>query len=436
MLRTLTQEISGWGRAPREICHLIRPEKYKDLHAYSESCIARGQGRSYGDASLNKDNTVILTERLNRFLAFDKEKGILTCEAGTTLKEILEVIVPYHWFLPVTPGTQYASLGGCIAADVHGKNHHKVGSLGKYIIGFELITAQNKKMLCTPKDHADLFWATIGGMGLTGIIGTIVLKLMPISSTEMIVCNHISQDLDQIFLYLSDSAFDDNYSVAWIDSNRSRGIVMTAHHAAPDEISPKYKKKISTSKNISFDFPSWVLNSYSINLFNQYYFEKHSQKKQTFVSHYQDYFYPLDNLLNWNRLYGKKGFVQYQCVFPEEKAFEGIKQILELKPPSFLSVLKRFGNSSNGILSFPKPGYTLALDIPFRDQHTLKLLKKFDEIVLSHNGRVYLAKDAYLSPEDFREMYPSYNKWLAIKQKFDPENIFSSSLSKRLRIGE
>lgn len=445
MLRMRTQEISGWGRYPKETCHLVRPEKYKDLHAYGESSIARGYGRSYGDASLNKDNTVILTERLNRFLAFDQDRGILTCEAGVTLKEILDVIVPAQWFLPVTPGTQYASLGGCVAADVHGKNHHHAGSLGKYIIAFELIVADNKKILCTPKDHAELFWATIGGMGLTGIIGTIVLKLIPIASTEMIVSHHASENLEEVFHTLSDPACDDDYSVAWIDTlaenqKMGRGIVMTAHHAENDEVSPKYKRKKINTKNIPIDLPSCLLNSFTIKLYNNYYFKKQSQKKQVFATDYQQFFYPLDNITHWNRLYGKKGFVQYQCVLPEKKAFEGIQQILRLdytqKNPGFLAVLKKLGHTSQGLLSFPMPGYTLALDIPFRGETTLQQLKIFDEIILSHDGRVYLAKDASLSPEYFRQMYPRYPEWLAIKQKIDPENKFNSSLSRRLNIGE
>lgn len=444
MLRMRTQEISGWGRYPKETCHLVRPEKYKDLHTYGESSIARGQGRSYGDASLNKDNTVVLTERLNRFLAFDQDRGILTCEAGTTLKEILDVIVPAQWFLPVTPGTQYASLGGCVAADVHGKNHHHAGSLGKYVIAFELITADNKKILCTPKEHPELFWATIGGMGLTGIIGTVVLKLIPIASSEMIVQHHVAENLEQIFYTLNDPASDDDYSVAWIDTlaedkKMGRGIVMTAHHAETDEVSPKYKRKNIASKNIPIDLPGWLLNNYTIRLFNHFYFKKQSQKKRIFAIDYQHFFYPLDNITHWNRLYGKKGFVQYQCVFPEKKAFDGIQQILKLdhsqKNPGFLAVLKKLGNSNHGLLSFPMPGYTLALDIPFRGEKTLNQLKIFDEITLSHQGKIYLAKDASLSPEHFRQMYPRYPEWLAVKQKIDPENKFNSSLSRRLNIG-
>lgn len=439
MLRARKEMIAGWGRVPQEICDLVRPEKYKALlEAVAQApCIARGAGRSYGDASLNKDHTVILTERVNRFLAFDKEKGLLTVEAGVTLQEILAVTVKEGWFLPVTPGTQFATIGGCVACDVHGKNHHRDGSLGNYVAAFELITAEGKKILCTPQSNGDLFWATIGGMGLTGIIGTVVLKLIPLSSPEMIVSHHVALDLDQAFLYLTDPVFDDRYTVAWIDTFRQgRSIVMSAHHAHPEEISIKYKKKSVIPKVLPFNLPEWVLNPTTIKLFNEVYFRQQSKKTHSFTTSYQSFFYPLDNIGHWNRLYGKSGFIQYQCVFPEAEAFTGIKKILAVKSTSFLAVLKRFGKSSKGLLSFPMPGFTLALDIPYRGEETLKTLKLLDEIVLSYSGRVYLAKDAVLSPENFRKMYANYPAFLSVKQKIDSNNIFQSSLSRRLRIGE
>jgi decaprenylphospho-beta-D-ribofuranose 2-oxidase len=437
MLKTRTEQISGWGRYPQEACHLVRPEKYKDLHAITSQNIARGAGRSYGDASLNKDHTVILTARLNRFLAFDKVKGLLTVEAGVTLQEILEVIVKHGWFLPVTPGTQFVTVGGCVACDVHGKNHHREGGWGNYVAAIELITADHRKTLCTPQSHGDLFWATIGGMGLTGIIGVVVLKLMPLASSDMIVSHHAAEDLEQTFLYLSDAAFDDHYTVAWVDTFREgKGIVISAHHAHVDEISIGYKRKNPIPKKLLFDLPEFFMHPAAIKLFNALYFRRQARKKYSFVLPYQSFFYPLDTISQWNRLYGKRGFIQYQCVFPSAEAYAGIKKIFALKHPSFLAVLKRFGKAGKGLLSFPLPGYTLALDVPFRGEETLKALKVFDEIVLTHGGRIYLAKDAVLSPENFRHMYPQYAAFLAIKQKIDPENLFQSSLSRRLKIGD
>jgi len=423
MMRTLTKSISGWGRYPVQSCELLRPEKYADLHAYTDSCIARGQGRSYGDASLNKDHAVILTERLNRFVRFDHQKGIIAAEAGLSLQELLAVIVPAGWFLPVTPGTQFVSLGGCVAADVHGKNHHRVGSFGQHVISFKLILADESHITCSPGENSEIFWATIGGMGLTGIIGEVTLQLIPLKNQAMRVEHHAVNDLAEMGYY------DDDYTVTWLDTQRERGIAMTAHHA---ENPVKIKPKKSGLKP-----PSFLLNNYSIKLFNNLYFMRQSRKAK-FTSHYQDYFYPLDAIKNWNTMYGKKGFVQYQAVFPKSSALIGVQEILKLmrknNAVSFLSVLKRLGKPSGGLLSFPIEGLTLAMDIAF-DHNTLKLLREFDHIVLAHQGRVYLAKDACLSAKNFRSMYPHYEKFLKIKHKIDPKNIFQSSLSKRLEIG-
>ena len=422
-MRTKISELSGWGRYPIQSCELLRPEKYADLHAYTESCIARGQGRSYGDASLNKDHAVILTEKLNRFIRFDQKAGIITAEAGLTLQELLAVIVPAGWFLPVTPGTQFVSLGGCVAADVHGKNHHRVGSFGQHVISFKLILADGSHITCSSSENAEIFWATIGGMGLTGIIGEVTLQLIPLKNQAMHVEHHAVNDLAEMGYY------DDDYTVTWLDTERERGIAMTAHHA---EKPVKTKPKKSGLKP-----PSILLNHYSIKLFNYLYYFRQSRKAK-FNSHYISYFYPLDGIKNWNMMYGKKGFVQYQAVFPKSSALIGVQEILKMMRKnnmvSFLSVLKRLGKSSGGLLSFPMEGLTLAMDIAF-DNKTLKLLKEFDQIVLAHQGRVYLAKDACLSAKSFRAMYPQYETFMKIKHKIDPKNIFQSSLSKRLEIG-
>lgn len=446
-MRKFLKAISGWANYPSHNCYLIRPEKYCDLACHSSSCIPRGQGKSYGDASLNKDATVILTEKLNRFIAFDKEQGILTAEAGITLAEILNLIVPAGWFLPVTPGTQYVSIGGCVAADVHGKNHHYSGSLGNYIIEFELITADQKKIICSPSQHAEIFWATIGGMGLTGIIGTVTLKLQPINNPFIYTQHYASDNLEQTFSKLENKNYDDNYSVAWIDCLKTgkqfgRSIIMSAHHATKEEIDRTYLyRKMATKKQyqLPFNFPSGVLNRITIRTFNELYYSKNTKNTSPYLSHYQHYFYPLDKIKYWNRFYGKKGFIQYQCVIPNTHAYSGIKQLLEVLTQhhcnSFLGVLKRLGKGNPAPLSFAIPGYTLALDMPIYNNDILSLTSKLDEIVLANHGRIYLAKDALLTPEKFRSMYPNYPSWLKIKKSIDPENCFSSSLSRRLKIG-
>lgn len=444
---TITTNISGWGRYPTYSCELERPERYVDLSSNAQSQIARGQGRSYGDAALNENGRVLLTERVNRLLELDTEQGILRAEAGTTLEVILEVIVPKGWFLPVTPGTKFVSLGGCVAADVHGKNHHHEASFGDHVISIELILADGSHVFCSPTENLELFWATVGGMGLTGIIGEVSLKLIPIQTGFVKVQNHSAGNLEQMFSLMQDAMIDDRYNVAWIDSmargaRLGRGVVMCGHHALKDEL-PHYfhsARKLKKNCSIPFDFPSWLLNSSSISMFNAVYFHRESGKREPFVSNYDSFFYPLDTIGNWNRMYGKRGFLQYQCVIPDSTAFKGIgallKKLSDSRRPSFLAVLKRLGAEGRGLLSFPMAGYTLALDLPIRDDGLFVMLNELDEIVLRYGGRVYLAKDARLSVDSFRSMYPRYDEWLKIKQKTDPENKFSSSLSRRLRINE
>ncbi len=443
---TLITPISGWGRYPVQPCELARPERYADLRSDEGSVIARGQGRSYGDAALNENRRVLLTERVDRLLELDVVNGILRAEAGMTLARILDVIVPRGWFLPVTPGTKFVSLGGCVAADVHGKNHHHEGSFGDHVLSIELILADGNRVTCTPDDKTELFWATVGGMGLTGIIGEVTLKLIPIQSALMQVHHHAADNLERLFHLMQDAELDDRYTVAWMDSSASgknlgRGIVMCGHHVGTAELPDDLHRRIKPSRNhsIPFDFPAWALNPLSISAFNSRYFKKEGGRRYPFLSNYDPYFYPLDAIANWNRMYGKRGFVQYQCVIPDATALTGIRNLLDelsaSRRPSFLAVLKRLGTQGRGLLSFPMAGYTLALDLPIRDAGLFVLLNKLDEIVLQHGGRVYLAKDARLSAESFRAMYSRYDEWLKIKKEVDPQNRFSSSLSRRLEIG-
>ena len=444
---TLVTLLSGWGRYPVQSCELERPERYADLRANADSVIARGQGRSYGDSALNENGRVLLTERVNRMLDFDTEQGILRAEAGTTLAEILPVIVPKGWFLPVTPGTKFVSLGGCVAADVHGKNHHHDGSFGDHVLALEMILADGRRVTCSPEEKPELFWATVGGMGLTGIIGAVTLKLVPITSAYMKVQNRAADNLVQLFQLLQNENVQERYSVAWIDCLASgdslgRGVAMFGHHASADHLPPSLGNPLATkpakSRALPFDFPGWVLNSKSIGKFNDFYFKREGGKQRPFLSAYDAYFYPLDGIGHWNRMYGKHGFVQYQCLIPDAQAYEGIKALLEelsaSRRASFLAVLKRLGAQGSGMLSFPLAGYTLALDLPMRDDGLLELLTRLDEIVLRYGGRVYLAKDARLTAESFRKMYPRYDEFIAVKNNVDPDNRFSSSMSRRLGI--
>ena len=436
-MRTKATRLNSFNHYPQQTCLLQRPERYQELVNFQKNIIARGQGNSYGDAALNLDGYVLLTERLNRLIAFDKANGTLVAEAGVILHDILPFITAQGWFLPVIPGTKYVSLGGCIASDVHGKNHHRKGSFGQHLLWLDLITADKTILRCSPQENADIFWATVGGMGLTGIIGAACIQLLPIKNQLMQVTHHVAKNFTQVFDYLNDTNIDDEYSVAWIDTltDSRRGIVMTAHHA--EEIST-----IKTAKphllTIPGYFPAGIINKTSVKIFNKIYFKQQSQKFQPFIVHYADYFCPLDKIKNWNYLYGKKGFVQYQCVLPMSQAYDGIKTLLDYlqatKYPTFLAVLKCLGTASQGLLSFPMPGFTLALDIPLQDEQIFAVLDKLDEIVLAHHGRVYLAKDARMQSATFHAMYPNYPKWLAVKQKIDSNNIFNSSLARRLNL--
>jgi decaprenylphospho-beta-D-ribofuranose 2-oxidase len=445
-MSTLTTALSGWGRYPVESCELERPERYADLRPTTDTLIARGQGRSYGDASLNENGRVILTERINRMLELDAKLGILRAEAGVTLSEILPVIVKQGWFLPVTPGTKFVSLGGCVAADVHGKNHHHEGGFAEYVIGIELILADGTRKTCSVTENEDIFWATVGGMGLTGIIGEVTLQLIPIQTSQVMVSHHAAHNIGHLFQLLQDPALDDRYSVAWIDclatgDQLGRGIAMFGHHASAAEYKSDnpLASKPKRIRSLPFDFPALALNPLTIGAFNKLYYYRESRKLTPFLADYDSYFYPLDAIGKWNRMYGKRGFVQYQCVIPEQTALEGISALLKelsgSRRASFLAVLKRLGAQGKGLLSFPLAGYTLALDLPIRDKGLFSLLDKLDKIVLQHGGRIYLAKDARMSAESFQAMYPRHEEWLRIKTEIDPQHRFSSSLSRRLNIG-
>ncbi|WP_088242468.1 FAD-binding oxidoreductase [Calothrix rhizosoleniae] len=447
----LELELSGWGRYPVIKSYLQRPEK---ISSFSEivqeskdiSVIPRGAGRSYGDAALNPKGHTILTERLNRMLAFDQQTGILRCEAGVTIKEILEVFAPRGWFPAVTPGTKFVTIGGAIAFDVHGKNHHLDGAFSRHVKSLTLILASGEVVECSSQENSDLFWATVGGMGLTGIITEVELALCPIQTAYIQSHKLKANNLDEAIALFTEYEPQYQYSVAWIDclaSGRSlgRSILMLGNHAQVDELDSKQRNQPLQIQSkprfkVPFDLPAGLLNRYTISTFNGLYFARQRSRQVQSIIDYDSFFYPLDFLWDWNRLYGKQGFVQYQFVVPLETSREALLKVLQLCSHkgwgSFLAVLKRLGSHS-GWLSFPMPGYTLALDMPVKPG-IWEFLEQLDQIVIQYGGRVYLAKDARLSPEAFRSMYPSFPKWLEVKSKVDPYNHFSSAVSRRLQI--
>jgi decaprenylphospho-beta-D-ribofuranose 2-oxidase len=442
--------LSGWGRYPACKAEVYRPEKVaelSDLVHRGGSMIARGAGRAYGDAALNEHGRVINLERLNRMLAFDEATGIIRCEAGVTLDEIIRVFIRRGWFPPVVPGTRFVTLGGSVAADIHGKGHHRDSSLGAHVSSLDLMLASGEIRRCSREENTDLFMATLGGMGLTGVILSVEMRLRRIESAWIAGETIVARDIDQAIAAFEDIGQRYGNSLAWIDcGGRSRdglgrSVIIAGNFASPGDLDQRrgqapFDVPPKIRAGLPFDLPSIALNSLTVRAFNAAYYRFHSARSGASIRDYQGFFFPLDAIGGWNRMYGLRGFVQYQCVWPLAHSREGLIEVLEAigrsRRGSFLTVLKKFG-AQDGILSFPMPGYTLALDFAV-DDGLFAFLDSLDRRVLARGGRVYLAKDARMRPEIFREMYLNFARWREIKGAADPNNMFSSSLSRRLRI--
>jgi FAD/FMN-containing dehydrogenase len=386
--------------------------------------------------------------RFNRFRDFNPQLGILECEAGVSFQEIIETYLPRGWFLPTTPGTKFVTLGGAIAADVHGKNHHVDGSLGNFLVDLRLMTAGGDVLTCSPKQNAELFWATVGGMGLTGCILSARLRLVPVETAYVDVTYKRTADLDQTLECLTATNGDYRYSVAWIDCLASKGslgrsVLMLANNAPRTALPEPLRGRplaLRGRRRISVPFrcPAALLSYWSVCLFNAAYYASHHDARR--LVDYDSFFYPLDHLLNWNRLYGRRGFVQYQALFPPEHSRQGLIRLLEKivasRRASFLAVLKTTGPADRGLLSYAFPGHTLALDLPHTGEDLQQLVRKLDEVLLAYGGRLYLAKDALTTAEAFRVMYPALAQFRQIKARIDPERRFMSSQARRLCIVE
>jgi len=448
----VTQAVSGWGRFPVEPCNVYRPESRRQLAAILESSaqptfISLGLGRSYGDAPLNRQSGVVCHIRLNRFLAFDAQAGVLECEAGVSLAEILQYFLPRGFFLPVTPGTKFVTVGGAIAADVHGKNHHQDGTFGNFVLDLKLLTPEGEIVKCSADYNSEVFWATLGGMGLTGVILSARIKLRPVASAWVLVDYQKATNLEDALAMMTESDIRYQYSVAWIDClgtgrQMGRAVLMRGNHAAPSDLPARIRNPLAEPSRrrwtLPFDFPSLALNSLTVRAFNSFYYGMHRNAVRQLVD-LEKFFYPLDAIYHWNRLYGRRGFVQYQPALPLEGGLEGLKEVLtrltQSRRASFLAVLKRFGKSNPGLLSFPIQGYTLALDLPVADG-LVPLLHELDRVVLNYGGRIYLAKDAVMTAQTFAAMYPKLERFRDIKRKLDPQGLLSSSQARRLAIVE
>jgi FAD/FMN-containing dehydrogenase len=438
-------ELSGFGKYPKAHCKVTRPPGIFDLGEVLKegSVIARGLGRSYGDASLNDKGFVTESLLMNRFISFDEETGVLRCEAGVTYKDILDTFVSRGWFPAVTPGTKYVTMGGALASDVHGKNHHKEGSFSSYVRSFKILIASGETLECSREQNHDLFWATVGGMGLTGFILETEIQLKKISSPYLINKAVKLKNLEELFLNFEEHDADYLYSVAWMDivasgSKYGRNVLLLGNHSEGSELSDKLRKKaaekyIEKKISVPFEIPFTTLNKLSITLFNNAFYMK--SRSKTDFQHYDKYFYPLDFILNWNHIYSKSGLIQYQLNIPEEAGREAVDKVLKKVVASgggsFLAVLKKMGDQ-DGILSFPFKGYTLSMDFPVK-KGIIEMCKELDAIVLDHGGRTYLTKDSILDERTFKQMYKGlWEKWMDIKIKYDPQNKFTSNLARRI----
>lgn len=427
----------SWGRyphCPKNTQRLLPVvNRHTDLPAFDGTVLPHGAGRSYGDSNLNPGGSLLMVRSLDRFIAFDAASGVLCCEAGVTLAEVLDVVLPQGWFLPVTPGTRYATVGGSIANDVHGKNHHRTGSFGCHVRALELLRSDGSRQQLQPGDV--LFSATIGGLGLTGVILSAELQLRRVPGPWLETESIRFDTLDDFFSLSQESADQFEYTVAWIDCLASgkhlgRGHFLRGDHVSGDANAPTPATVARQSMPLVPPFS--LVNALTLRPFNTLYYWRQFARRKRALTHYQSYFYPLDGISHWNRIYGPKGFLQHQCVLPSATAREAVKDLLrEISRSgngSFLAVLKEFGNKpSPGMLSFPRAGTTLALDFRNNGESVLELFDRLDAIVAGAGGAIYPAKDAHMSGQLFRAGYP---RWQEFSRYIDPN--FSSAFWRRV----
>ncbi len=453
-LKNCSKTLSGWGRNSKALVKILNPkgkEELQDIISNSKknSIIARGLGRSYGDAAQLNNGSVINLDYFQH-VYLNKSKGIVNAGGGVSFDELLKNIIPEGFFLPVSPGTRNVTVGGAIAADVHGKNHHINGSFGNHLINLLIVDGLGEINSLSPRKDADKyekdkFWATVGGMGLTGIIIEATFSLIPIKTSKISVDTSRHSDIDSLMeeMIICDKKFQ--YSVAWLDTlNKSgRGILTCGNHASPEQFKEKFEidncldynpKSLATAPSF---IPNGMLNRFTVNAFNEAYFRKAPKSRKQELQDIASFFYPLDGIQEWNRVYGPKGFLQYQFVVPDSSAHlikESIEIFRKIGIPSFLSVLKRFGQENSAFLSFPKKGWTLAVDIPLSIPKLDKTLFELDIKIAEAGGRIYLAKDSRQSSNIFSLTYPKLNEWKLIQHSMDPNRIYCSDLAIRLNL--
>lgn len=431
--------LTGWGRVQRAQTLAARPERVAEVQRAllqtSDTVIAYGAGRSYGDTALNTGGRTIITSRLDRMLAFDPSTRLLVAEPGVMFGDLVRIFAPIGFMPPVVPGTGFATLAGGIANDVHGKNHHQVGSLGQHIEYFDLRIPTGELKRVKPDNDGGLFKATVGGLGLTGVIEQVGLRMSAVASDAVHAHKRRIANLEEFLRAFEEEKQRSNYVVGWIDalatgSTLGRGILETAI-PAPNSVGASRRKP----RAVPIDFPGFALNSTSVRAFNWLYRRHVAMSGSDATIPYEEFLFPLDALHHWNRVYGKRGFRQFQCVVPFDSGHSALRKLLEAIAKagrgSFLAVLKAMGESGVGYLSFPMPGYTLALDFP-NSPGVVPFVRELENIVLDHGGRVYLAKDSTLTADVFRRMYPAHTQQLALLQQIDPHQRMRSDLAARI----
>jgi decaprenylphospho-beta-D-ribofuranose 2-oxidase len=438
--------LTGWGRTAPSSAALVHAtaSEVPELvaRAGGRGLIARGLGRSYGDAAQNAGGAVLMP--LPEAMTLDRGRAVVELSAGTSLDDLIRFLLPQGFFVPVTPGTRYVTVGGAVAADIHGKNHHRVGSIGSHVVSLDLVSGDARPRTIGPDDDAELFWATVGGMGLTGVITAVTLRVLPVESGFMSVNTERLDGLDAVMDRMREADRDSTYSVAWIDTlargaHLGRSVLTTGEHALKVALSPRLANRrlevpSKTRLGVPDLLPGSLISKPTVRLFNEAWFRKAPRSRGDELQSIATFFHPLDGVANWNRLYGRVGVVQYQFVVPDttEAALPDLVELIaRAGHPSFLAVLKRFGPGNPGLLSFPMEGWTLALDVPARED-VGALFADLDRRVVAAGGRVYLAKDSRLPVATLEAMYPRLEEFREVRRQVDPRGVFQSDLSRRL----
>jgi decaprenylphospho-beta-D-ribofuranose 2-oxidase len=446
--------LTGWGRTAASAAEVVHPTTVEQAISAVRSggggrgVLPRGLARSYGDAALNAGGTVLDLTGLDRIHSIDADAGLVTVDAGVSLDTLIKQLVPLGWFVAVTPGTRYVTVGGAIASDIHGKNHHVEGTFCRHVRSMDLLLPSGEVRTLTPDgEGAEAFWATAGGMGLTGIVLRATLDLLPVTSAYMRVDTERATDLDDCMRRMSERDDDYRYSVAWVDSltrgkAMGRSVLTRGDHASADEL-PARKLKRGPLHYVAeprLSAPPWVpdglLRPITVRAFNEAWFRK-APTSHTGYESIPFFFHPLDGVLQWNRIYGRPGFIQYQFAVPlaaEQTVRTALDRLSGAQCPSFLTVLKRFGPANDGPLSFPQPGWTLTVDIPASLDGLGPLLDGLDELVVGAGGRVYLSKDSRLRPDLLAAMYPRLDEWRKVRSSLDPDRLLQSDLARRLSL--